>query len=49
MLWKRCFYVRGIVRRKHTHTHTSFHNSIYFFNLNFSIKIVHLKEIIALI
>lgn len=47
MLWKRCFYVRGIVGRKHTHA--SFHNSVYYFNLNFSIKIVHLKEIIALI
>lgn len=47
MLWKRCFYVRGVVRRKHTYT--SFYNSVYFFNLNFSIKIVHLKEIIALI
>lgn len=35
--------------KKKTHTHASFHNSVYFFNLNFSIKIVHLKEIIALI
>lgn len=36
-------------KKTHTHTHTRFHNFIYFFNLNFSIKIVHLKEIIALI
>lgn len=35
--------------KKKTNTYTSFYNSVYFFNLNFSIKIVHLKEIIALI